>query len=507
MTAVTADPSQETTDGQRYLILGTVTLATMLFAMTTTNSYVVLPQMQGSLSATQDQIAWSVTFNLMATAVMTPMSGWLVNRFGRRAVMLFCVAGFSTASVLSGTATTLGDLVAYRVAQGVLGAPIVPVSQAIILNTFPRHRHGFATAIWGLGVVCGPIIGPTIGGFVAEEYSWRWVFFLTTPVCVLSVLLVWLFITERQRNLGPRLDWTGFLALSVAIAAFQLILDRGDRLDWFDSSEIVIESCIAAFGLYAFVVHTMTTDHPFLPPQMLLNRNFALGLCFVLVFGAISFVPMILIPPLLKELRGIPDSVVGIVLASRGVGSILGNLLVAFVGSRIDPRLGLTIGFATQALSGLCMAQFDLNVTIWNVMWASAFQGFGMSFLWVPLTVLTFATLNPRQMGEATAIFHLMRNLGSAVFISICVGAAVHYAGVNYAVISEHVSRFNEAFQFPAIAGAWSVEGLTNLSRLGNEVTRQAAMIGYINAFYLFSAVAGAVIPFIYLLERPARSD
>ena len=185
----------------------------------------------------------------------------------------------------------------------------------------------------------------------------------------------------------------------------------------------------------------------------------------------------------------------------------MGNIVVAVIGSRIDPRLGLTIGFSTQALSGLCMAQFDLNVTIWNAMWASAFQGFGMSFLWVPLTVLTFATLNPRQMGEATAVFHLIRNLGSAIFISICVGAFVHYSGVNYAVMSEHISPFNEVFQFPGVVGAWSIEGLGNLSRLGDEVGRQAAMVGYINAFYLFSAVAAAVIPFIYLLKRPVQGD
>ncbi len=507
MTATAADSGADMTDIQRYLILGTVTLATLLFAMTTTNSYVVLPQMQGSLSATQDQIAWTVTFNLMATAVMTPMSGWLSNRFGRRAVMLFCVAGFSAASVLSGTATTLESLIAFRVAQGVLGAPIVPVSQAIILSTFPRSRHGFATAIWGLGVVCGPVLGPTLGGFVAEEYTWRWVFFMTTPVCVLSVFLVWVFIHDAHRNLGTRLDWTGFLALSIAIAAFQLVMDRGDRLDWLESPEIIIESCIAAFGLYVFVIHTLTTSHPFLPPRLLLDRNFSLGLCFVLIFGAISFVPMILIPPLLQDLREVPDSIVGIVLASRGIGSIVGNIVVAVIGSRIDPRLGLTIGFSTQALSGLCMAQFDLNVTIWNAMWASAFQGFGMSFLWVPLTVLTFATLNPRQMGEATAVFHLIRNLGSAIFISICVGAFVHYSGVNYAVMSEHISPFNEVFQFPGVVGAWSIEGLGNLSRLGDEVGRQAAMVGYINAFYLFSAVAAAVIPFIYLLKRPVQGD
>lgn len=229
----TATAAEPVADTHRYWVLGTVTLATLLFAMTVTISYVVLPQMQGSLSATQDQIAWSVTFNLVATAVGTPAAGWLANRFGRRAVMFWCVTGFATASLLCGTATSLEALVAYRVIQGLMGAPITPVSQAIILNSFPRRQHGLATAVWGMGVVCGPIIGPTIGGFIAEAYDWRWVFFMTFPVCVISIVSVLLFITDRDRNTNIRLDWTGFLALSIAVASFQLMLDRGERLDWF----------------------------------------------------------------------------------------------------------------------------------------------------------------------------------------------------------------------------------------------------------------------------------
>ena len=240
---------------RRYLILATVTLATMLFAMTVTISYVVLPQMQGSLSATQDQIAWTVTFNLVATAAGTPASGWLANRFGRRALMIWCVSGFSVASLLCGTATTLEELILYRVLQGILGAPITPLSQAIILSSFERRQHTLATAIWGIGVVCGPIVGPTIGGFVAEAYNWRWVFFMTFPICVVSVFTVFVFITDRERNPGIRLDWTGFLALSIAVASFQLMIDRGERLDWFDSREIILEACLAGVCFYLFAVH------------------------------------------------------------------------------------------------------------------------------------------------------------------------------------------------------------------------------------------------------------
>lgn len=504
MTA-TAVADTAAVDPHRYLVLGTVTLATMLFAMTVTISYVVLPQMQGSLSATQDQIAWSVTFNLVATAVATPATGWLTNRFGRRAVLLWCVTGFSAASLLAGTATNLESLIAYRVVQGLVGAPIVPASQAIILNRFPRNQHGLATAIWGMGVVLGPVVGPTIGGFVAEEYNWRWVFFMTLPVCALSILGVWLFITDRQRNTGIRLDWTGFLTLAVAIAAFQLMIDRGEREDWFASIEIIVEASLAAIALYIFIVHSLTAAKPFLPPRLLLDRNFALGLIFAFVFGALSFVPMVLLPTMVQDLRAFPDSVIGIVLASRGLGSIVGSILVVAMG-RFDPRIALAVGFASQAASGFLMAQFNLNVTIWDTMWTSALQGFGNSFLWVPLTILTFATLHPKQLGEATAVFHLMRNLGSAIFISVCVGVVIHYSSVNYAVYSENISPFNEAFHYPSIAGSWSIDSIVGLARISGEVERQASMIGYINAFYLFSATAISVVPFIVFFKKPAKA-
>ncbi len=502
--SVAAEPAKA--DLERYFVLGTVTLATMMFAMAVTNSYVVLPQMQGSLSATQDQIAWSVTFNLVAMAVMTPTSGWLANRFGRRAVMLWCVTGFSVSTLLCGTATTLETLVAFRVAQGALGAPITPLSQAIILNAFPRHQHALATAVWGMGVVTGPIIGPTLGGFVAEAYNWRWVFFMVLPVCLVSILGIWIFITERQSDKGNRLDWTGFLALAVAIGSFQLLLDRGERLDWFGSTEIVIEAGLTVIGFHVFVVHSFTTETPFLRPRLLLDRNFSLGLVFAFVFGALAFVPMVLLPTLLQELRGFPDSIVGVVLASRGVGAMIGTVSVVWM-SRFDPRISLAIGFLSQGFSGLLMAQFDLNVSIWDAMWTSAFQGFGNSYLWVPLTVLAFATLPARQMGEGTAVFHLIRNLGSAIFISICVGVVIHYTGVNYSVISEHISPFNEAFRFSSVAGGWNIDTLDGVARAGREVERQASMIGYINAFYLFSTVSFAIVPFIFFLKRPpARS-
>jgi DHA2 family multidrug resistance protein len=485
-------------------VLGTVTLATMLTAMTATIAYAVLPQMQGAMSATQDQIAWTVTFNLMAMAVATPTTGWLANRFGRRNLSLFCVTAFSATAVLCGAADSLEELVAYRVLQGLFGAPIVPLSQAIILGAFPMNQRNLATAIWGMGVVCGPIFGPTIGGYVAEAYNWRWAFYMILPICIVSIFLVWVFVTDNQRVAGRRMDWVGFLALAASIACLQLIVDRGERQGWYDSPEIMLETFLAAVSFYIFLTHSFTTDQPFLPPQLLLDRNFALGLCFAVIFGALSFVPLALLPPLLQGLRGFPDSLIGAVLAFRGIGSFLGSVAIVAMG-RFDPRINLAIGFGLQAVSGVLMAQFDLNLTIWDAMWTSAVQGFGNSFLWAPLTVLAFATLHPRQLGEATAVFHLCRNLGSAIFISICVGVAVHYASVNYSEMSEILTPFNEIFRFPSLSGGWTLDDVHGMSRLGDELTRQSSMIGYINAFYVFSGLALCVMPFIPILQRPVR--
>ena len=319
---------------------------------------------------------------------------------------------------------------------------------------------------------------------------------------LVSVFTVFVFITDRERNPGIRLDWTGFLALSIAVASFQLMIDRGERLDWFDSREIIFEACLAGVCFYLFAVHSLTAHRPFLDPKLLLDRNFAIGLFFAFAFGGLAFVPMVLLPTMLQDLQGFPDSIIGIVLASRGLGSMVGSVALAVL-TRLDPRVGLVIGFGSQSISGLMMAQFDMNVSMFEVMWTSAFQGFGNSFLWAPLTVIAFGTLPTAKLGEATAIFHLIRNLGSAIVISVCVGLVIHATGVNYSVLSEHLSLFNEAFSVSAIRGAWTLETTTGLARLSDEVERQASMIGYINAFYLFSAFAASVIPFIPFLKKP----
>ena len=282
-----------------------------LYALTITIANVSLPQMQGALSATQDQIALVVTFNIVATAVATPMTGWLTARYGQRRVLLSCVAFFTLATLFCGLSNSLEMLVFFRVIQGLCGAPLAPLSQAIVLASYPQSKHGTATSIFGMGVVLGPLIAPTIGGYLSEEYSWRWVFFMIVPVGMASLLGCWAFVAEGVRGARIRLDWTGFIALSVAIACFQLMLDRGERNSWLESTEIVLEISLAALCFYIFVVHTFTADKPFLNPRLFLDRNFVLGMTLTLVFGLLNFTPMTLLPGLLQNLRGYPDSIIG----------------------------------------------------------------------------------------------------------------------------------------------------------------------------------------------------
>jgi len=471
-----------------------------LYALTVTIANVSLPQMQGALSATQDQIALVVTFNIVATAVATPLTGWLVARFGQRRVLLFCVTAFTISTLFCGLAGSLEMLVTFRVFQGLCGAPLAPLSQSIVLASYPLEKRGRATAIFGMGVVIGPLIAPTIGGYLSEEYSWRWVFFMIVPCGIASLLGCWAVVGDSVRGVRVRFDWTGFIALSVAVACFQLLLDRGERNSWLDSTEIVLEICAAALCLYIFVVHTFSAEKPFLNPALFLDRNFVLGMALTLVFGLLNFTPMTLLPSLLQNLRGYPDGIIGLLLGTRGLGTLLG-FIVLFFGNKYDPRIWLVLGFGLQGIAGLMMVQFDINLTTWDVASASFIQGLGTGFLWVPLTLVTFNTLPQHLFPEGSSIFHLLRNIGSSAHISISVALVLHTGKINYSHLAESVSFYAKTWQVPTNAGAWDLASVQTLARIGGEVQRQGLMIGYINAFYFYALTALAALPLIMLVR------
>jgi len=492
---------------QRGLILTTCTVVTILYAMTITIANVSLPQMQGALSATQDQITWVVTFNIVATAVATPMCGWLVARFGRRRLLICSILGFTVASLLCGTAESLGSLVLFRILQGAFGAPMAPVCQAIVQDTYPKHQHGVVIALFGMGVIIGPIIGPVAGGYLSETYSWRWVFFMIVPFALIALAGVMVFIRDKGERSPVALDWIGFLSLSAAVSCLQVALDRGERADWFESYEIIFLTCLAVGALYLFIGHITTTERPFLRPALLRDRNFLLGVILMCAFGTLNFTPITLLPTLLQNLRGYPDSVIGYVLSIRGMGTFAGFIFMIY-GSRLDPRWMITAGFLTQGISGWYLGQMDLNVTMADIFWPMVVQGVGVGLLWPSITVVAFSTLKSEYLDEGTALYHLIRNVGSSIYISFSVAIVMRTAGQSYSEMSHFASPFNDSFRMPWASGQWNMDSVEGLSHLSGEITRQAAMIGYLNSFQLFSLTAVLAMPLILLIrwQRPATS-
>ena len=499
-TPYTVDDDSRAAAVWRVLILLTCTGVTFLYAMTVSIANVSLPQMQGALSATTDQISWVVTINIVATAVATPMSGWLTERFGRRKLILACVIGFAVSSLLCGLADSLTALVLYRAFQGAFGAPLVPVSQAIIVDTFPKRQHGAVIAIFGMGAVMGPVFGPVVGGYLSEAYNWRWVFFMILPFTALALLGAWAFIHDKQQAQSVRLDWTGFLTLSVALATLQLMLDRGERQDWFDAAEIVAYASVALLAFYVFIAHTLTAKQPFLRPALLRDRNYSLGLIIVFIFGMLNFTPMTLLPSLLQQVSGYPDSVIGFILGARGTGTLLAFFMMIWL-TKIDPRITLTVGFLLQALAGWQMANVDINVGVWDILWPVFWQGFGVGVLWVPITVVTFSTLKTEWVSEGTAVYHLLRNMGSSIHIAISLALTFRMTRINYAELSESISPYNEVLRFPWVIGSYDIDVLQSTAKLGAEIQRQATMIGFINSSYFFAATAILALPLVPFIK------
>jgi MFS transporter, DHA2 family, multidrug resistance protein len=500
-----AAPAARSPGLQRALILVSVILATTLYATTMTIANVALPQMQGDLSASIDQIAWVLTFNIVATAIATPPTGWLAARLGRRRLLLGAITGFTISTVLCGLSTSLVELIVWRTCQGLFGAPLVPLSQAITLDTYPPEQHGTATALWGLGVMLGPILGPTIGGYMTELYDWRWVFFVVAPFGVVALLGCMAFVPETGRDPARRLDWFGFVALSVAVAATQLMFDRGQRQDWFESPEIVLWAAVAMLGLYLFVTHSLTAARPFFDLRMFLDRNFVVGLVLMAIFGLLVFVPMVLIPTMLERLRGFPVLMIGLLLAPRGLGTMLAMIVCGRLVARIDPRLLLALGFLGQGMSTWLMSQFNLDTGPNEVFWAALLQGFGVGMMFVPLTVITFATLPGELRTDGSALFHLLRNLGSSIGISIAVTYLTRSTQHNRAELAEFASPLNEILRAPGLFGDWDLSSQAGLAAIELEINRQASMIAYVNDFHVMTLLALAAMPLI-LLARSVRT-
>lgn len=467
----------------------------------------VLPQIQGAMSATADEVSWVVTFNILATAIATPMTGWLVARFGRKGAMCGCIGGFAVATLMCGLAQSLEALIFWRILQGAFGAPTIPLNQSIVMDIFPKSRHRFVLGLNGIGVVIGPVIGPTLAGYLAETYSWRWAFHIVVPVCVVAFVGMLATLPRERPQAKVRFDWVGFLSLSLALGGLQYVLSRGQRLDWFESSEIVAVTVLAIVSFYLFLAHSLTAAKPFLDLRVLFNRNLSLGYALVMLFGMLNFTPMVLMPTLLRQHVEFPDALVGWVVGSRGIGGLLG-FFAAMVIDRLDPRLSIATGFTLLFISGLWLMHFNLDVTPLEIILNGILQGMSVGIVIVPLTVVTFSDLEPRFRPEASSVFHLLRNIASSLFISISVAEVIRSTTVNYARMTEMVSSYNKVLALPWVLGSWDYATVSGLARLSREMTRQSAMIAYLNAFGWFTLISALAIPLSLLISRshPAPS-
>ncbi len=489
----------------RMVVLISVILASTCYTATILVATTLLPQMQGGLSATQDEISWVMTFNILATAVATPMTGWLVGRFGRRNTMMWCLAGFTMATYMCGASTSLESLVFWRVMQGGVGAPLIPLSQTLLLDSYPRSRHGFVLSLYGMSNIVGPVLGPMFGGYIGETLGWQWGFYMVLPVSIIAYLLFRFFLPpDRPSDGATGLDWVGFLSLSAAIASVQLVLSRGQRLDWYDSTEIWIETIIAVVAFYLFLSHSLTATTPtYLNLRLFRDRNYAIGCIIVTLYGMLNFAPVVLLPSLLQQHAGFPDSAIGAFVGWRGVGNGLGFFAAMWL-QKLDPRFNLVLGASVQTASGIWLTQINLNVDPTTLALNSVMQGFSVGILWVPLTVATFSTLAPQYRPEGSSVFHLLRNLGSSLFISIAVAEIIRTTSANYSRMTEMATAYNKAWQLPWVTGGWTTETLGGIARLSKEMTRQSTMIGFTNAFLLYTVLSAIAIP-LCLLVKPVR--
>ena len=491
-------PPQADPAPARGLIVGSVMLATLMQAIDTTIANVALPEMQGSLSATQDQTAWVLTSYIVAAAIMTPVTGWLAGAFGRRRLLLLSVGGFTVASLLCGIANGIGEMVLFRVLQGVFGAALVPISQSLLLDVFPKEKHGQAMALWGMGIMVGPILGPPLGGWLTGNYSWRWVFLINLPVGILALLGILASVRKEATHSRP-LDWVGLGLLAAGIGALQLVLDRGQGEDWFGSLEIQVEAAIAFLALYLYVLHWKSSRHPLLDLGLWRNGNFAVANMLIFVIGIVLFSTLALLPPYLSQLMHYPVLDIGLLLAPRGVGTMLGMMLVGRLLGRIDARWPIAVGIVLTVFSLYLMTKFGLMVDRSDVVWIGAIQGLGLGLVFVPISSVAYATLPAQQRTEAASLFSLVRNIGSSIGISVVMTLLARSAQVNHAEIVERIPAYGaEQGLVPAL---WDPTTASGAALLNAEVSRQAAVLAYVNDFWLLMGLTALALPLVYFLR------
>ena len=504
-TTQTATPrprSTAITPGVRVIVTICTIMATLMQSLDSTIANVALPYMQGTMSASQDEINWVLTSYIVAAAIMTAPTGFLAARFGRTRLFVTAVIGFTVASVLCGMAQSLNEIVLFRVLQGMFGAALVPLSQSVMFDIYPPEQRGAAMAIWTMGVMVGPICGPVLGGWLTENESWRWVFYINVPFGIVTVFGLLTFLKETSYGSAARLDWIGFGTLSLAIGAFQTMLDRGETQDWFGSPEIILEAIVAGISFYLFLVQFALAPKPFLSPKLFTDRNFVVGITLYFTLGLIMYATIALMAPYLQHLMDYPVVTAGIVLAPRGAGLMLAALICGRMIKRISPCLLIAFGFISGAYALYQMTSWTPDVAESTMIAVGFLHGISIGFLTIPINILTFATLPQTLRTEAAGIYSLMRNLGSAIGISVTGALLERNTQVNHDLIAGAVTPFNRALQSGAASHVWTFGSTHGLTALNEEVTRQAQVIAYIDDFKLMLVLALVVLPLL-LLTRP----
>jgi DHA2 family multidrug resistance protein len=485
---------------RRVLVTICTMAATIMQALDTTIANVALPYMQGSLSASLDQINWVLTSYIVAAAIMTAPIGWLSERFGRKKLFIVCAAGFTVASVLCALAQNIGQMVGFRLLQGMFGAALVPLSQAVMLDSYPPEERGQAMAIWGMGVMLAPIMGPTLGAWLTDNYSWHWVFLINLPIGIVTVIGLILFIDESDQKKEMRFDWFGFVALAVGIGSLQLMLDRGEQVGWFESSEIIAEAIVSVSGFYFFLAHSLTTPKPFIRFALFKDRNFVVSCLFMIVIGIVLFGTMALVTPFLQYVIGYPILTAGYLLAGRGIGTLIAMLIVGRLLKVVEARYLVLTGLSLSAFTLNWMSGFTELVSSQTIVASSIVQGFGIGLVFVPLSAVAFTTLPAYLRTDGASILTLVRNIGSSIGISVVIAQLTSTTTRMHAHLAEYVTPFNNAMQMPDVAAALPLNTQTGQAMMEQIVTQQATVIAYANDFKLLMYLTIVVLPLVFAI-------
>jgi len=491
----------------RAIITVCAMIATLMQALDSTIANVALPYMQGSLSASSDEITWVLTSYITAAAIMTAPVGWLSQRFGRKNLALLCLFGFTITSMMCGAAQSLEQMVLFRLLQGMFGAALVPLSQAFMLDIYPPEQRGAAMAIWGMGVMVGPILGPTLGGYLTDYYSWRWVFYVNLPFGIAAIVGLMLFLPKVPVNAALKFDWTGFAVLALGIGALQIMLDRGQDQDWLSSGEIITEAVLAGLGFYLFLVHLFLAKRPFIPRRIFRDVNFSAALVMMFLVGSVLLATTALLAPYLQTLSNYPVATAGLVMAPRGIGTMFAMMIAGRLSNRVDARLLMGLGIGLLVWSLYAMTGWTPDVSERQLIITIMMQGAGIGFVFTPLNVLGFATLDPALRGDGTALFSLLRNVGSSIGISVCSAMLAHNQQVLHAELGAFITPFERALQGGGAAGhLLDPRTAHGAQMLDGIINQQAQIIAYVDDYKMMMVVALSTLLLLLVMRGPRHA-